>query len=111
MTEEEEKRIIVMKITYTYIYKASDAQAIAHHPLTDISPASSHIVAAHPANSPLFFRFFHCHMVWNTSLDNLGQLSWFCPLPTPCAPSTLSPAGQYEKLKWPWLCALLLSNN
>lgn len=28
-------------------------------------------------------------MLWNIPLASLGQLTWFCPLLAPCAPSAL----------------------
>lgn len=36
-------------------------------------------------------------------LASVGQLSWFCPHPAPCAPPASSLLGQHEKLKSPWL--------
>ena len=42
------------------------------------------------------------HMVRDTPLVSLGQLSWFCPLPVPCAPSS-SMTEQCKKLRSPWL--------
>ena len=52
-------------------------------------------------------------MIWNIPLTNLCQLSWFCPLPAPCAlsPLTGKAVQEAETLKYPLLCAALLSNN
>ena len=41
-------------------------------------------------NSPIQIPQFYCsawhHVVWHIPLANVGQLSWLCPLPAPCAP-------------------------
>lgn len=63
-----------------YIYKASDAQ---HNclPPSNWFAAIAQAVAASPANfPPLYCLFTWCHVVQNTSLVSLGQLSCsVCP--------------------------------
>lgn len=60
----------------------------------------------------VFFLLFH--KGWNTPLASLGQLSWFCPFPTPCAtsaPLAVRAVQEAEKTKYPWqVCTALLSN-
>ena len=51
------------------------------------------------------------NVIWKIPLASLGHLPWFCPLPSPCPSSAPSLVVQYGKLKCPWLCAALFSNN
>ena len=58
------------------MYITSDAQAIAHHPLTDaqLAPQQAEEIKmnSHPLqNSPSAC----CHMVWNIPLASLSQLT------------------------------------
>jgi len=57
-----------------------------------------------PSFPPCFLCWARRHMVWGTPLVSWGQLSWLCPLPTPCASSAHSLVGWCERQKRPWLC-------
>ena len=88
--------------TTNNVYKSSDARR-NWSPPADRCPAYPRAAGPPtPARPP-----YNCsawpHMVWNTPLASLGQLSWVCPLPAPAAPLACPLAGQSEKLKSPWL--------
>lgn len=58
--------------------------AIAHH-----MPTNTQAVPKPSATLSQLSQFYcssQCHMVWNTPLDSLDQLSWFCPIPASCNP-------------------------
>ena len=98
---------------YIYLWNTTEASwynAIPHHLLT-----STQLVIEQPT-LPHLSRVFSvlCHMVRNTPLDSLDQLSLFCLLPDLCAPPvplTWRAVWEAEKLKHPWLHTVLLSNN
>lgn len=66
-------------------------------PPIDCCPASPLAI------SPQLFSSVWCCMIWVRSTASLGQLSQHHPLPSSCIPPAYSLAGQYEKLKNPWL--------
>lgn len=80
-------------------------------PMSSRSSSNSCQSSQIPTAFQAFFAW--CHMVWNIPLVSLGQLSWFCPLPAPCAlnPLTSRAVQETEKLKYSLVCAALLSNN
>lgn len=58
--------------------------AIAHH-----MPTNTQAVPKPSATLSQLSQFYcssQCHTVWNTPLDSLDQLSWFCPIPASCNP-------------------------
>ena len=64
------------------------------------------------ANCPQFCMFFTwCQMIWNIPLVSLG-VHVLVPSPLSSAqPHTGRAVQEAEKLKCPWFCAALLSNN
>ena len=86
------------KIEYT---KQVMHNAIAHSRwlISSQSPSSRHPWD----NSPQFICSAWRHMVRNIPLVSLGQLPWLYPFPASCASPASLLAGQYEKLKSPWL--------
>lgn len=96
---------------FTKTEKESDVQCHCSPP-SNQRPANPWAVAT-PSQLPWFCSSARCHTVWNGALARLGHLCQFCPLPAPCAPQPLTARAVWkaEKLKHPWLCAALLSNN
>jgi len=70
--------------------------AVAHHPLANAKPDSEQR-SRRPAKSPQFIWWAWCCTVWNILWASLGQLSWLCSLPAPCAPSHLVNHGTLKK--------------
>ena len=68
-------------------------KAIAHHLPTD-AQTDPELWLTSPVNSPWFPLW--CHIVWNIPLARQGQLSWFCPLPAPCAQQPSLAGGETE---------------
>ena len=74
-------------------------KATAYHPPINVQTVSEQQLQHQ--STPLSFMVFFTHgnIVWNIPLAILGQLSWFCPLPVPCVPSSPSLARQYKLRK------------
>lgn len=79
-----------------------------------LRPSQPELYLPSLANSPLFYSFFlHSAIGYGTSLlASLGQLSWLCPLPAPCAPAVPFLARFYKKLRtWFYLQLFIKSIN
>ena len=48
---------------------------------------------------PTVFELFPRDVIWSIPLASLGQLSWFWPLPAPCAPSAPHWQDGYKNLR------------
>ena len=71
-----------------------------HWPMSSQSPSSR---PPHPSQLPPVLLFSMTSYGLEYPWASLGQLSQLCPLPASCAPPASLLAGQYEKLKSPWL--------
>ena len=82
------------------MYITSDAQAIAHHPLTDAQPVPRQQKEAQKT-PPCFFQLIFCMMLCGMEYPFGQFMATVLVLPPPsslCLPSPLL-AGQYEKLR------------
>lgn len=89
--------VITVCVSICTLTKSVMHNAIAHHPLA--RPQA--MAASPPGQVPRIYNFTWCHIGRKISSASLGQLSWVCPLPSPCASPVSSLAGQCEELKCP----------
>lgn len=83
-------------------------------PPVDQCPASSWAAVSPSPSTLVNYHTLLFHVILHGMrhpLASLDQLSWPCHLLASLAPSVSITVGQCEKLKHPWLCALLLSSS
>ena len=81
----QKSRTTVMIIIWHIPTKQVMHNAIAHRPPTDSQPVIEQQLSPSQIASVFKSFFAWCHIMWNIPLASSGQLSWFCPLPDPCA--------------------------
>lgn len=91
------------------IYKTNNAQWNCSPPVKQC-PDNPQAAGLLTGKLPLDYSA-RSHMEWDKSLANLGQLSWFSPLPALCISLSPLTGRMVLKLKCHWLCVTPLSSK
>lgn len=110
--KKEEITVMMCIYIYVYIHKMSDTQHSCS-PSTEWCPASPQALDASSANPPSFIVphdvMWDGVTLWPVLVSCAGSVpSWLLVLPIALTSRTV---GKEDKLKRPWLCTILLSNN